>query len=126
MCVLCKPIACLTSSCHSAWFWKRPQLLKARLLAKFGSLALSEHEQSRKVSLAPLVSMGPLLRRFLQLSGIQLRSGLRDSADLHEPFVTSDFTIVPRITEMDIASLAVAEQYRRQVSKQGKRAYLSY
>lgn len=103
--------------CCSAWFWKKPQLLKARLIAKFGSVALSEREQSRKVSLAPLVSMAPLLRRFLQLSGIQLRSGLRDSADLHEPFVTSDFALVPRITEMDIASLAVAEQYRRQVKR---------
>jgi hypothetical protein len=64
-----------------------------------------------------MVSMSSLLLRFLGLSGIQLRSGLRNSEDLHEPFVTSDFTIVPRITEMDIASLAVAEQYRRQAKR---------
>lgn len=61
--------------------------------------------------------MSSLFMRFLQLSGIQLRTGLLSSEDLHEPFVTSDFTIVPRITEMDIASLAVAEQYRRQAKR---------
>jgi hypothetical protein len=27
------------------WLWKRPNLLKARLVAKFGKVALSEHER---------------------------------------------------------------------------------
>lgn len=62
--------------------------------------------------------MPQLLSRLCHLGGIQLRSGpILSAEDLNEPFVTSDFTIEPRITEMDIASLALAEQYRKQAKR---------
>ncbi len=101
-----------------AWFWKRPKMLKQRLISKFGAVCLSEHERNPRVSLAPMVDMPALLSRLCHLGGIQLRSGPKLMAeDLNEPFVTSDFTIVPRITEMDIASMALAEQYRKQAKR---------
>jgi len=98
------------------WFWKRPRLLKSRLIKKFGLVCLSEEERESRVSLATLIHMPTLLSRLSYLAGIHLRSGPRVFAEegLNEPFVTSDFAMVPRITEMDIASLALAEQYRKQ------------
>ncbi len=71
-----------------------------------------------QTSLAPLIDMPQLLSRLCHLGGIQLRSGpILSAEDLNEPFVTSDFTIEPRITEMDIASMALAEQYRKQAKR---------
>lgn len=103
------------------WFWKKPKMLKGRLVAKFGLIALSGEEREARVSLASLVDMSSLLGRLSELAGIHMRSGPRFAFEnLNEPFVTSDFTMVPRITEMDIASLALAEQYRKQAKrKQG-------
>ena len=98
-----------------AWFWKRPELLKSRLIEKFGLVSLTEEERSSRVSLATLINMSTLISRLCHLAGIHLRSGPRD--DLNELFVTSDFAMVPRITEMDIASLALAEQYRKQAKR---------
>jgi hypothetical protein len=34
-----------------AWFWKRPKMIKSRLLAKFGNVCLEEHERDPKVFL---------------------------------------------------------------------------